>query len=413
MSIHRSSIELRIVLGILSLILFATSPKAVAQQEKLLHSFAASLKDGSAPNAGLIFDAAGNLYGTTTSGVTFGNGTVYELTPTSGGGWKESILHIFGRGKDGQIPYGALIFDASGDLYGTTILGGAYGGGTVFELTPSKDEGWTEKVLHDFDPTSNDGFSPFAGVIFDALGNLFGTTTHGGAHQSGTVFELTPAAGGAWTETVIHDFDGYSKDGYRPYGLISDTGGNLYGTTDGGGAHNGGTVFELTPQTGGAWKETILHDFAYNTGDGLFPYAGLALDTAGNLYGTTDAGGIHNQGTVFAMKRQPGGGWTEEVLHSFFFLDGRQPVASVIFDAAGNLYGTTSVGGSYDLGVVFELSPKADGSWTEKILYVFGYNSRSGEFPDGDLILDAAGNLYGTTYLGGLNYQGAAFEITP
>jgi uncharacterized repeat protein (TIGR03803 family) len=394
-------------------ILFVASTPAVAQEEKLLHSFAASLEDGKAPYSGLIFDAAGHLYGTTTIGGVYGNGTMFELTPTAGGGWKELPLHNFGSGKDGQFPYGALIFDTSGNLYGTTILGGAYGCGTVFELTPSKGGRWTEQVLHDFDLGGNDGCEPFVGVIFDALGNLFGTTVYGGAHKSGTVFELTPAAGGAWTEKVIHDFDGYSKDGYRPYGLLSDASGNLYGTTTGGGANDGGTVYELTPQGDGTWKETILHDFTYNTSDGLSPHAGLTLDAAGNLYGTTDEGGFHNQGTVFAMKRQPGGGWTEEILHSFLSLDGSQPISRVIFDTAGNLYGTTSRGGRYDYGVVFELSPKADGSWTEKILYVFGYNSRSGEFPDGDLILDAAGNLYGTTYLGGLTYEGAAFEITP
>ena len=383
--------------------------------EKVLYSFGNGT-DGHNPG-GLIMDAAGNLYGTTNRGGTYGAGTVFELTPQAGGGWTETVLYSFGNGTDGADPLGGLIFDAAGDLYGTTSRGGTYGGGMVFELTPQAGGGWKEKVLHGFG-NGPDGAGPLAGVIFDATGNLYGTTYEAGAYAQGTVFELTLGltrhVGLDWTETVLHDFSLNGPDGAFPYGsLIFDAAGNLYGTTYEAGASSVGAVFELTPEAGGGWTETVLHNFNFNGADGQNPYAGLTLDAAGNLYGTTVVGGTYNYGTVFELTPQAGGGWTEKVLYSFGNgTDGAKPLAGLIFDASGNLYGTTDQGGTSGFGTVFELTPQAGGGWTEKVLYSFG-NGTDGANPLASLIFDGAGDLYGTTQNGGTYGGGMVFELTP
>ena len=415
----RLSIGLRAALAIIAATLFATSTWAQIH-EQVLHNFQYNGTDGVLPFAGLIFDAAGNLYSTTSEGGTYGVGTVFELTPAAGGGWTETVLHSFGNGTDGRGP-NALIFDAAGNLYGTTSWGGTYTYGTVFELTPAAGGGWTEQVLYSFCSQTNctDGAHPVAGLIFDAAGNLYGTTGHGGVYAScnsgtgcGTVFELTPTAGGGWTEKVLHNF-GNGTDGNSPSaGLIFDAASNLYGTTYVGGIYCSGsggcgTVFELTPAAGGTWTETVLYSFCpagYPCTDGIGPEAGLIFDAAGNLYGTTVQGGRYDYGTVFELSPTAGGGWTETVLHNFGNgLDGVDPSAGLIFDAAGNLYGTTSWGGyygHYEYGTVFELTPAASGGWTETVLHSFG-NGTDGRAPLAGLIFDAAGNLYGTTSAGG------------
>jgi uncharacterized repeat protein (TIGR03803 family) len=273
----------------------------------VLYSFCSwtNCTDGRQPQAGLIFDAAGNLYGTTAFGGYYGlqtgYGTLFELTPAGGGSWTEQVVHNFNHDfTDGDEPYAGLIVDAAGNLYGTTSGGGTIGYGTVFELTPTGGGTWTE-VLHSFGD-GTDGLYPWAGLIFDAAGNLYGTTSEGGTYDGGTVFELTPAAGGGWTEKVLHSF-GNGNDGAYPHyaGLIFDAAGNLYGTTSGGGTYGGGTVFELTPAGGGSWTETVLHSFGNGT-DGAEPYAGLVFDAVGNLYGTTLGGGTYNYGTVFELQ---------------------------------------------------------------------------------------------------------------
>ena len=427
----RLSIGSRAALAIFTATLFVTSTLAAAQ-ERVLHNFNGT--DGDVPAAGLIFDNNGNLYGTTSQGGTgncyngYGDihcGTVFELSPIQGGGWTETVLYSFnwnGNGTDGTAPLAGLIFDAAGNLYGTTYNGGTSADGTVFELTPAAGGTWTEKVLWSFG-NGTDGTAPLAGLIFDAAGNLYGTTVSGGTYGNGTVFELTPAAGGTWTEKVLWSF-GNGTDGYQPFaGLIFDAAGNLYGTTSEGGTYlYNGTVFELTPTAGGGWTEQVLHSFNYNGTDGVWPYAGLIFDAAGNLYGTTESGGggTYGSGTVFELTPTGGGGWTEKVLHSFFCspfncTDGYSPRAGLIFDAAGNLYGTTYNGGTYQYGTVFELTPAAGGGWTETVLYSFG-NGTDGVGPVAGLIFDAAGNLYGTTAYGGtgvdgLNEGGTVFEL--
>ena len=191
-----------------------------------------------------------------------GCGTVFEMTPKEGGGWTEKVLHNFGNGTDGAYPEAGLIFDAAGNLYGTTAYGGPHGYGTVFEMTPNGSGGWTEKVLHYFG-NGSDGLSPYSGLIFDAVGNLYGMTMGGGSSDNGTVFELTPSEGGNWTEKVLHNFGGYNgPNGCFPSsGLIFDAAGNLYGTTTQGGDHGVGIVFEMTPKVGGGWTEKTLHNF--------------------------------------------------------------------------------------------------------------------------------------------------------
>ena len=415
------TIRLRALLTIFTVALLITSTWAAT--EKVLHDF--NNTDGDIPYSSLIFDAAGNLYGTTVYGGFTGScksngcGTVFELTPDGRGGWRETVLHRFAYGtRDGHYPQAGLVFDAVGNLYGTTAFGGSGpctdGCGTVFELTPKKGGGWTEKVLHSFN--GKDGRFAEAALILDASGNLYGATPVGGAYDYGTVFELTRKSGGAWAAKVLHNF----KGGYGSYGsLVFDSSGNLYGTTGGGGTYNYGTVFKLTPNARGHWTGTVLHSF--DGKDGLQPLAGLIFKK-GILYGTTLSGGAYGGGTVFEVSRNSGAGWTEKVLYSFCssYLqscpDGSGPQASLIFDATGNLFGTTASGGStrcseVGCGTVFELTPDGHGGWTENALYGFG-GQTDGIDPVASLILNATGNLYGTTSNGGVGH-GTVFEIMP
>jgi uncharacterized repeat protein (TIGR03803 family) len=344
-------------------VIFELTPKAGGGwTDKVLHQFGPD-NDGSEPNGGLVFDPAGNLYGTTLYGGAWGYGTVFELTPTATGVWTETILHSFKRykGLDGLNPKAGLVLDAAGNLYGTTDVGaGSSCGvpdacGTVFELIHEPGGSWTEKVLHQFG-AGEDGKNPEAGLIFDALGNLYGTTTRGGANNCGVAFELMPSADGSWTEQVLHSFSGTGPDGcFLRGGLIMDASGNLYGTTMVNGANGFGTAFELTPDSGGSWTEQVLHSFGNTTKDGSEPAAGLSFDAAGNLYGTTLLGGISNYGTVFELVAEPDGSWTEKVLHRFQLPGGIAPFAGVISDAAGNLYGATTRGGLHNIGTLFEI----------------------------------------------------------
>jgi uncharacterized repeat protein (TIGR03803 family) len=421
MRVKKLSIGLRAMLAIFGAVLFVKG--AATSQERVLRSF--NNADGAAPYAGLIFDAAGNLYGTTYEGGVYGYGTVFELISTTGGGWTEKVLHNFNDSEeDGSHPNASLTFDGSGNLYGTTINGGGAGVGTVFELTPSAYGRWVAKPLHIFENNGVDGNAPYASLIFDAAGNLYGTTVAGGAHDYGTVFELSPITGGGWMETVLHSFDADGMDGTYPFSsLIFDGSGNLYGTTSEGGNGVGcsagcGTAFELASGAGGTWTETLLYSF--NEADGFSPQAGLIFDAAGDLYSTTYRGGAYGYGVVFELTPAVEGSWTETVLYSFNATgSGTYPYAGLIFDNTGNLYGTTAFSGSgscssvavLGCGTVFELTPQTGGGWAEKVLQTF--NGRDGLSPYSGLILDASGNLYGTTFNGGAYKHGAVFEITP
>ncbi|HWW15026.1 MAG TPA: choice-of-anchor tandem repeat GloVer-containing protein [Candidatus Dormibacteraeota bacterium] len=407
--------------AIVAVTLLGAATRSAAQQKyTVLHSFYRST-DGAGPSPTVIFGAADNLFGTTYWGGTYSNGTVFELYPIGGGGWNEKVLHTFGGGKDGSNPsYGSLIFDAAGNLYGETFHGGTYGGGTAFELKPGPHGGWSEKVLHHFG-SAKDGSNPVGGLIFDAAGNLYGTAQFGGTYGGGTAFELHPNANGGWTERVLHNF-GSGTDGVQSAaGLIFDAAGNLYGTTWVGGAYGAGVVFELTPTAGGGWAEKVLHNFGSGT-DGANAQARLIFDSASNLYSTTSFGGTSSSGTVFELTPNAGGSWTETVIHNFGNgTDGVFPISgSLIFDAAGNLYGTTSQGGLYDYGIfdgggiLFELTPNAGGAWTETVLHNFG-NGTDGALPLSGVIFDAAGNIYGTASAGGPygDNAGNVFEVRP
>jgi uncharacterized repeat protein (TIGR03803 family) len=326
--------------------------------ETILHNFGNTKnKDGAAPYNNLIFDSAGNLYGTTYAGGAASAGTVYELSPATGGKWTEAVLHSFAGGlNDGSTPEAGLLLDAAGNLYGTTFLGGTFTKGAAFELSPVSGGGWTEKLIWSFG-NGTDGANPDGALISDTVGNLYSTTANGGAKNFGTVFELS-SSGGSWTETILHNF-GTFHDGLYPFStLVFDAVGNLYGTTTGGGTKGYGTVFELSPASGGTWTETILHNFASGS-DGYQPDAEqLVFDAAGNLYGTTLQGGAHSLGIVFKLTPSSTGHWTETLMHAFTGTgDGGGPFAGVILDSAGNLYGATNGGGPTGVGVIYEITP--------------------------------------------------------
>jgi uncharacterized repeat protein (TIGR03803 family) len=407
---------------------------------KVLHAFGGN-PDGSAPESNLIFDGGGHLYGTTYAGGTGiaclnGCGTIFQLTPDGTGGFTERVIHSFqGPLIDGQNPQAPLILDAQGNLYGTTYSGGQSArraSGTVFKLSPNGDGSWTETVLHNFNGAldgGHDGGDLQGGLVFDGAGNLYGTTAGGGtgtgcgagpATGCGTVFELTPTASGEWQETVLHNFTNNHSDGWNPEsGLIFDAAGSLYGTTFYGGAapNGGGTVFKLASASAG-WQESVLYSFKC-AADGCSPYSGLVFDGEGNLYGTTVGGGDHEgDGVVFKLTPGPGGDWTESVIHTFRSgQDGIRPYGGAILDAAGDVYGTTMNGGGTvtgctdGCGTVYELIP-AGGGYTETIPAHFGNGAR-GIGPLTGLVRDAAGNLYGTAAFGGPDGDGVVFEVLP
>jgi uncharacterized repeat protein (TIGR03803 family) len=365
----------------------------------------------------LIFDSAGNLYGMTYCGGRYNGGTVFKLSPSSGGAWTETVLHSFDplNHKDGGYPYpvASLLFDSVGNLYGTTTSGGEFEEGTAFELTPGSNGSWTETTLHSFAGLSDgdDGAQPLSNLVFDASGNLYGTTTTGGSGNAGTVFELSPGKGG-WTEKVLYSFSPSNRDAMRPIGgVVFDGTGNLYGTGSSGG-RGLGAVFELSPGSNGTWTETVLHKFKGGA-DGGSPFAGLVIDTVGNLYGTTQGGGARGKGVVFALTPASGGGWITKVIYSFMGApgDGGVPLGTLILDAARNLYGTTLFGGTNKLGTVFKLMPASGGGWTESVLYSFT-GSSNGRNPSVGVILDPRGNLYGTAAVPRRGH-GIVFEITP
>jgi len=388
--------------------------------EAILHKFNGT--DGGNPAVGMVFDANGNLYGTTSAGTT--GPTAFELSPSSQG-WTLKTLHIFGGAGDGGRANG-LTFDPAGNLYGTTYNGGANGWGAVFKLTPSQGL-WTESVLYSFQ-LGQDGGSPLAGVILDAAGNLYGTTSGGGTPSGwGTVFKLAPTQG-SWTESVIYRFQG-GQDGASPWGApLLMPSGDLLGTTEQGSRANFGTVFDLTP-SGGLYSEKQVYVFPATDGD--FIHAGLVADSAGNLYGTTRQGGLNQCpaggfvysgcGTVFKLSRLSNGAWQRTIIHRFTGGDRDAcPQADLIFDSFGNLYGTASGCLSYNTGGVFELSPITGGAWSFRTLYRFNSHPNDGYGPLGGLVLDKAGNLYGTTSDGGTGVLtgncrpcGTVFKLTP
>ena len=372
--------------------------------ENVIHYF--NGVDGALPYNGVIFKG-GNLYGVTYAGGLYGNGTVFELTP-NGSAWTETVLYSFTGGSDGAFPFVGLTFDNAGNLYGTTLYGGTYGGGVVFQLTPSQS-GWTETVLQSFRTGPHSSTSDPSRVTFRG-GNLYGTVSSfyiTGAYGAGAVFELRPSKQG-WSGKIIYQFSGGS-DGARPSGGIAfDTAGNLYGTTEGGGTSATGVVFELTPSIG-QWTETVLYSFQCCNGDGVVP-SGLRMSKEGNIFGTTTQGGTgicpgyNGCGTVWELTHSDAG-WTENVLYNFAGgSDGNWPNSDLLINQAG-IFGTTRGLISGDT-TVFQLTPSGNG-WTNTVLLDYGV----GGDLYGGVISAPDGSLYGTRCEGGQNY-GYVFQLT-
>ncbi len=355
-------------------VVFKLSPSGGGWTETMLYAFTGG-SDGADPEAGLVRDSAGNFYGTTYGGgnlsdcAPIGCGVVFELSP-SGGGYTETVLYTFTGSTDGRYPKAGLVFDSAGNLYGTASAGGSSksgcvyqhvnGCGVVFELTPGSGGSWTESVIHTF-TGGNDGLGPLATLTLNA-GNLFGTTYGGGTSNKGVVFEMKQVSG-VWKFAAIHSFAG--TDGQLPESSVSfNAAGDLFGTTVTGGTDFSGVIFEMKPGSGGAWQFGLLHTFTGGH-DGNQPFATLLLDTAGNIYGTTSSGGKLSEcfaagcGVLFKLTPHTGGTWSETVLHTFVSdgTDGQTPLAGVVSDSAGNLYGTTPSGGVNGAGTVYEVTP--------------------------------------------------------
>lgn len=437
MNVYSSVVARCGLLATLTAMLFASAAFAAGSSERVLYSFPMRVGE-TLPSGNLTVDATGNLYGPTFQGGTFLNGSVYQLlrpVPPSTS-WTESELYSFTGGNDGGNPRAGLIFDQAGSLYGTTSAGGAFGLGTVFKLTPPAIAGgaWSETVLYSFQGGTNDGAIPLAGVVFDGSGNLSGTTSSGGISKAacsngcGTVFKLTPpaAAGGAWTETVLHIFDFYVSGGLPMSTPIFDSAGNLYGTASGGGTQKNGVVWRLTPPltSGGSWIYRVLHAFN-GEAEGGTPVGSLILRGKRILYGTASSS-FNNLGTVFQLvpPAVAGGVWTENTLHAFAGnSDGAYPEANLVFDSAGNIYGTTAYGGNGEFGcgqgaargcgTVFELTPPASdgGGWTETVLHSFAGNEKDGFGVYSGLVLGKNGVLFGFTVAGGATDNGAVFGV--
>jgi uncharacterized repeat protein (TIGR03803 family) len=388
-----------------------------AQTFSVLHTFTGG-GDGGKPNNGLTLDRSGNLYGTTPQGGLAGGcggpgcGIVFKLTQRNSA-WVLNPLYTFTGGSDGASPWARVTIGSDGTLFGTTILGGQgffdTGTGVVFNLRPPSRISsrvltpWNETVIYTFGNMS-DGNYPEGDLIFDAAGNLYGTTQQGGFECEdtvwcGVVYQLA-RNGGGWRKTFIWQFN--SEFVAFPYaGVTFDQAGNIYGTA----TINAGAVYQLVRH--GIWTLTEIHAFG-GQGDGYSPFGGLVTDAAGNLYGGTASGGANGAGAVYKLS-QNGGTWTESVIYSPPG-NGVGPTNTLAWDAAGNLYGTTCTDGAHNSGSVFKLTPTGDG-WIPTTLYDFTGGS-DGLCPYGALVVDANGNIFGTTMGGGSSQQGVIFEIT-
>jgi hypothetical protein len=384
---------------------------AWGQNAQVLVTFGGSRGEG---EFGLVADAAGNLYGAGLGG-PHDAGTVFKLSQNSDGSWTQTLLHAFGGAADGSYPNGGLIIDHAGNLFGSTCLGGPSGAGIVYELSPQANGQYTESLI--FALGYGQYCYPYGNTLaMDTAGNLYGISGFGGYLREGQVFKLSPQGSGMWRETILHNF-GHNPsgepDGINPMGGVTvDSAGNVYGTAYAGGTFGMGIVYKLAPVDGGLWKEIIIHNF--EGPDGKYPVAGVILDAAGNIYGIAQQGGKGNSGAVYQLTQGENGGWVRNVIHSFVNngTDGAVPTDGLTIDAAGNLYGTTHGGGAYGDGLAFELSANGDGTFSFNILQTFG-DDLAGTHPYAGLTLDSAGNLYGTTTAGSAQGVGSAYKITP
>jgi uncharacterized repeat protein (TIGR03803 family) len=325
---------------------------------------------------------------------------------TSAVGQTYIALYNFTGGSDGSGPLVPMAFDSLGSLYGATYVGGVSspqgGNGVVFELSPAGSGQWMETVLYSF-LGGPDGYQP-SGLIRDSAGNLYGTTEFGGANGFGTVYELSPGADGIWAHTVLYSFQG-GHNGGSPLGLVLDAAGNLYGITLSGGVKNFGTAFELSPAAGGSWNETVIQSLPYPPG------GALAIDHNGNLYGTTLSGGAADQGTVFELT-DTSGGWRLRTLYSFQGGDdGFNPGAGVVWTSNGHLYGVTQQGGSFGNGTFYELTADAGGAWGKTFTYSFGAKSGDPAFPSSMPVAQGMTSFWGASTQGGSSACGGIFNF--
>jgi uncharacterized repeat protein (TIGR03803 family) len=412
-----------ITLAIFALTLFCAA-NVSGQTETVLHNFAGNNNDGSAPYAGVVFDSAGNLYGTTYRGgvpdcLLTGCGTVFELQPNPDGTWSETLIYLFPGGPgNGGTPVTPVVFDRRGDLFGTLLCAfDCFGNpsGNVYELIAKSNGSWQYEMIY----WANDDCDA-CWVAFDPAGRLFVTSENQTYRGDGVVLNLVPRSVFAWYQLFVYGFMGGS-DGSNPVGpLAFDGSGGLYGATNAGGSNGFGVIYKLKQNAGGQWTQTVLYSFQGGM-DGAAP-AGPVFGLDGNLYGTTFQGGSAGAGTIFKLTQNSDGTWTESVLYSFQGNgDASGPNSAVSFDNAGNLYGTAG-GGAYQHGAIFKLAPTPEGHWMESVMYSFT-GGRDGRDPSGGVVLDNAGNLYGTTIRGGAyggvtcrdesNCGGVVFEITP
>src|SRR5579862_658358 len=398
----------RLLFPITSLVLFIATQglNLSASTETILHSFSPETH-GLKPTC-IISDGAGDFY-VCAGGGTYGFGVILKFSANSQGTLTETVLYNFADSPDGARPF-ALLLDGGGNLWGLTESGGVNKAGTFFELTPTAHGMWNESVLYSFPNTANGYLS--GGIVEDKSGNFYGTTENCcGSTSYGSVFQLTNSSG-VWTQNVMHDFTN-GADGGRPYGRLTlDQSGNVYGTTFECGVGDNGLVFEFVPASGGTWTENVLYDFLGGS-DGSNPGSGVIFDQSGNLYGTTTYGGggcrTTGCGTVFELIPGTNGHWTDKILDAFVNQGISGSPQDLIFDSAGNLYGSSYTGGR-GYGWIFELSPSVGGSWTETTLWTFKERGDGG-YPT-DVLLGPQGQLYGATYLGGNSgLDGSVFEL--
>ena len=377
---------------------------------QVIYSFAGD-NDGEYTDTDLVIDSAGNLYGTSVQGGDFGGGTVFQLSP-SGSGWTHTVLYSFTGGADGGEPYKGVTLDSEGNLYGTAVTGGGGfcegGCGVAYKLTHVGGT-WTQSVIHTF-TGGNDGSGPGAGLTLDKHGNVYGMTPTGGADGLGVIFRLQLQASGVWKIKVLHTFTGGDDGATGSAGRLLLRKGTFYGAATVGGGYGQGTVFSLK-HIPGQWQFKTLYSFQGQP-DAGFPYGGLNFDQAGNLYGTTYYDGANNFGSVYQLSPQPDGSWSERVLYSFQGgRDGMGSISNLVLRKNGALYGTTSEGGS-GYGTIFKVRADAQGNWTERVVYRFTGVPDAG-FAYNGMVADAAGNLYGATVHGGTNDDGAIYKFTP
>jgi uncharacterized repeat protein (TIGR03803 family) len=392
-------------------VVFALALSAWATTEKVLWNFAGG-SDGSEPWSNyFISDAKGNLYAATAAGGTYSAGTVFMLSPAG----KGTVLYEFtGTNGDGNGPHGRLAFDADGEIYGTTQGGGTNGTGTVYRLSPKSGGGWTEKVIYNFSATGADGTAPSAGMTIAADGTMYSTTPDGGAFGAGAVFSLKKTSKG-WKQTVIQSLNGSSNGGFPYEGLMMDTAGNLYGAAPTGGASGQGVIYRLS-HTKKGWVDTVLYSFTGQNGDGAGLYwIDLISDKSGNIYGATSFGGTNGTGTVWELVySETKKTYSESILYEFGASgsgDGNDPYGGLAMDIKGNLYGTTLYGGPSNIGTSFKLT-KQGKTWKETILHSF-VGANDGNEPTGNPYIDAKGRLYGMTQTGGKSNLGIVYRITP